>query len=231
MKVVHLILAHAFPNQLVRLVEKLTHPDAVIYIHVDLKSNLKDFQILNTYSNVHFIKKRVKVHWAGYSVVQATINSFQEIMDDGIEFDYLNLLSGQDYPTKKIKNLHEFLANNPGKAFMGYYDIATVWKYKRQRENCSLLEVGTGFHPELTGRENIFLNGQILGMKKIEIQLAFDEIVDFSGVEKFIDTPVKRYSSGMYVRLAFAVAAHMDPEILIVDEVLSVGDADFQKNV
>lgn len=93
----------------------------------------------------------------------------------------------------------------------------------------SLLEVGTGFHPELTGRENIYLNGAILGMRKAEIKRSFDEIVAFSEVEKFLDTPVKRYSSGMYVRLAFAVAAHLEPEILIVDEVLSVGDARFQK--
>lgn len=93
----------------------------------------------------------------------------------------------------------------------------------------SLLEVGTGFHPELTGRENIFLNGAILGMSRREIKSRFDEIVDFSEVEKFLETPVKRYSSGMYVRLAFAVAAHLEPEILIVDEVLAVGDAEFQK--
>lgn len=93
----------------------------------------------------------------------------------------------------------------------------------------SLLEVGTGFHPELTGRENIFLNGAILGMRKLEIKRQFEEIVDFSGVERYIDTPVKRYSSGMYVRLAFAVAAHLESEILIVDEVLAVGDAEFQK--
>ncbi len=93
----------------------------------------------------------------------------------------------------------------------------------------SLLEVGTGFHPELTGRENIYLNGTILGMRKKEIDIKFDEIVNFSGVEKFLDTPVKRYSSGMKVRLAFSVAAHLDPEILIIDEVLSVGDAEFQK--
>lgn len=93
----------------------------------------------------------------------------------------------------------------------------------------SLLEVGTGFHPELTGRENIFLNGAILGMTKREISSKFDEIVEFSGVKKYVDTPVKRYSSGMYVRLAFAVAAHLEPEILIVDEVLAVGDAEFQK--
>lgn len=93
----------------------------------------------------------------------------------------------------------------------------------------SLLEVGTGFHPELTGRENIFLNGTLLGMRRREIIRRFDEIVDFAGVEKFLDTPVKRYSSGMYVRLAFAVAAHLDTEILAIDEVLAVGDAEFQR--
>jgi len=93
----------------------------------------------------------------------------------------------------------------------------------------SLLEVGTGFHPELTGRENVYLNGTILGMTKTEIDEKFDEIVDFSGIEKFIDTPVKRYSSGMRVRLAFAVAAHLEPEILLIDEVLAVGDIAFQK--
>jgi lipopolysaccharide transport system ATP-binding protein len=93
----------------------------------------------------------------------------------------------------------------------------------------SLLEVGTGFHPELTGRQNVFLNGAILGMTRADVQRKFDEIVDFSGVEQFIDTPVKRYSSGMYVRLAFAVAAHLEFEVLIVDEVLAVGDAEFQR--
>jgi len=93
----------------------------------------------------------------------------------------------------------------------------------------SLLEVGTGFHPELTGRENILLNGTILGMRRAEITRRFDEIVEFAGVEKFLDTPVKRYSSGMQVRLGFAVAAHLEPEILLVDEVLAVGDAEFQQ--
>jgi lipopolysaccharide transport system ATP-binding protein len=105
----------------------------------------------------------------------------------------------------------------------------TSGRIKVKGRIASLLEVGTGFHPELTGRENIFLNGAILGMRKAEIARKFDEIVEFSGCARYIDTPVKRYSSGMYVRLAFAVAAHLEPEILIVDEVLAVGDAEFQK--
>lgn len=105
----------------------------------------------------------------------------------------------------------------------------TTGKISGRGRIASLLEVGTGFHPELSGRENIFLNGAILGMRKHEIKRKFDEIVDFAGVERYIDTPVKRYSSGMYVRLAFAVAAHLESEILIVDEVLAVGDAEFQK--
>lgn len=105
----------------------------------------------------------------------------------------------------------------------------TTGSVKVKGRIASLLEVGTGFHPELSGRDNIFLNGAILGMTTAEIKRKFDEIVDFAGVERYIDTPVKRYSSGMYVRLAFAVAAHLEPEILIVDEVLAVGDAEFQK--
>lgn len=105
----------------------------------------------------------------------------------------------------------------------------TTGTFKVRGRIASLLEVGTGFHPELTGRENIYLNGAILGMTRAEIRRKFDEIVDFSGVERYVDTPVKRYSSGMYVRLAFAVAAHLESEILIVDEVLAVGDIEFQK--
>ncbi len=105
----------------------------------------------------------------------------------------------------------------------------TEGQIKIKGRMASLLEVGTGFHQELTGRENIFLNGAILGMKQAEIKKQFDEIIEFAGVEKFLDTPVKRYSSGMYVRLGFAVAAHLNPEILVIDEVLAVGDADFQK--
>ncbi|MCF8275947.1 MAG: ABC transporter ATP-binding protein [Flavobacteriales bacterium] len=105
----------------------------------------------------------------------------------------------------------------------------TVGTIKAKGRIASLLEVGTGFHPELTGRENIYLNGAIMGMRSAEITRKLDEIVDFAGVQRYLDTPVKRYSSGMYVRLAFAVAAHLEPEILIVDEVLAVGDAEFQK--
>jgi lipopolysaccharide transport system ATP-binding protein len=105
----------------------------------------------------------------------------------------------------------------------------TTGNIKVKGRIASLLEVGTGFHPELTGKENIFLNGAIMGMKKHEIARKMDEIVDFAGVERYLETPVKRYSSGMYVRLAFAVAAHLEPEILIIDEVLAVGDAEFQK--
>lgn len=105
----------------------------------------------------------------------------------------------------------------------------TFGEVKIRGRIASLLEVGTGFHPELTGRENVYLNGAILGMRKKEVAVKFDEITSFSGIEEFIDTPVKRYSSGMYVRLAFAVAAHLEPEILIVDEVLAVGDAEFRK--
>jgi lipopolysaccharide transport system ATP-binding protein len=105
----------------------------------------------------------------------------------------------------------------------------TTGNIKIRGRVASLLEIGTGFHPELTGRENVYMNGTIMGMKKREIDAKFDEIVDFAGVERFIDTPVKRYSSGMMVRLGFAVAAHLEPEILVVDEVLAVGDAEFQK--
>jgi len=109
--------------------------------------------------------------------------------------------------------------------------LPTIGSVKSKGRIASLLEVGTGFHPELTGRENIFLNGAILGMKKQEIKSKLDEIIAFAGIERYIDTPVKRYSSGMYVRLAFAVAAHLENEILIIDEVLAVGDAEFQKKM
>lgn len=124
-------------------------------------------------------------------------------------------------------------ANGAGKStllkILSQITPPTAGEIKIKGKVASLLEVGTGFHPELTGRENIFLNGAILGMAKKEIEKKFNEMVEFSGIEKFLDTPVKRYSSGMYVRLAFSVAAHMEPDILLIDEVLAVGDAEFQK--
>lgn len=138
-----------------------------------------------------------------------------------------------DFEVKRGEVLGIIGKNGAGKStllkILSRVTTPTVGNIKVKGRIASLLEVGTGFHPELTGRENIFLNGAILGMTKKEIRSKFDEIVDFSGVERYIDTPVKRYSSGMYVRLAFAVAAHLEPEILIVDEVLAVGDAEFQK--
>jgi lipopolysaccharide transport system ATP-binding protein len=124
-------------------------------------------------------------------------------------------------------------ANGAGKStllkILSKVTLPTTGRVKIKGKLASLLEVGTGFHPELTGRENIFLNGAILGMSKAEIKAKFDEIIAFAAIDKFVDTPVKRYSSGMYVRLAFAVAAHLSADILIVDEVLAVGDAEFQK--
>jgi len=142
-------------------------------------------------------------------------------------------LSDVSFEVKEGEVLGIIGKNGAGKStllkILSRVTIPTSGQFKVKGRIASLLEVGTGFHPDLTGRENIYLNGAILGMRKAEIRSKFDEIVAFSGVEKFIDTPVKRYSSGMYVRLAFAVAAHLEPEILIVDEVLAVGDMEFQK--
>lgn len=146
--------------------------------------------------------------------------------------DYVWVLKDISFEVKQGEVLGIIGKNGAGKStLLKLLSRVTMPSTGRIRANgriASLLEVGTGFHPELTGRENIFLNGAILGMTKAEIKRKFDEIVEFSGVERYIDTPVKRYSSGMYVRLAFAVAAHLEPEILIVDEVLAVGDAEFQ---
>ncbi|HLP10787.1 MAG TPA: ABC transporter ATP-binding protein [Flavobacteriales bacterium] len=147
--------------------------------------------------------------------------------------DYVWSLNNINFEIEKGEVLGIIGKNGAGKStllkILSQVTSPTTGTVKVKGRIASLLEVGTGFHPELTGRENIFLNGAILGMTKSEIRSKFDEIVDFSGVEKYIDTPVKRYSSGMYVRLAFAVAAHLEPEILIIDEVLAVGDAEFQK--
>ncbi len=142
-------------------------------------------------------------------------------------------LKGLNFEIKKGDIVGIIGKNGAGKStllkILSQITAPTTGRIEINGRVASLLEVGTGFHPELTGRENIYLNGTILGMSRKEVKEKFDEIVKFSGVEQFIDTPVKHYSSGMYVRLAFAVAAHLEPEILIIDEVLAVGDADFQK--
>jgi lipopolysaccharide transport system ATP-binding protein len=147
--------------------------------------------------------------------------------------DYVWSLKDINFEVKQGEILGIIGKNGAGKStllkILSQVTTATTGKVKIRGRIAALLEVGTGFHPELTGRENIFLNGAILGMTKQEITKKFDEIVNFSGVERYIDTPVKRYSSGMMVRLGFAVAAHLEPEILVVDEVLAVGDAEFQK--
>ncbi len=149
------------------------------------------------------------------------------------ESEYVWALKNISFEVKQGEVLGIIGRNGAGKStllkILSRTTLPTTGSIKIKGRVASLLEVGTGFHPELTGRENIYLNGAILGMTKQEIRSKYDEIVDFSGIEKYINTPVKRYSSGMYVRLAFAVAAHLEPEILIVDEVLAVGDFEFQK--
>ena len=128
MKIAHLILAHAQPEQLSRLVDKLTHDEANIYIHIDLKTDIAPFQLLTQKKNVFFIKKRVKVYWAGYSIVQATINGFEEILASGVAYGHINLLSGQDYPIKPIAHVHNYLKSNPGKIFMHFLNVEKEWQ-------------------------------------------------------------------------------------------------------
>ncbi len=156
-----------------------------------------------------------------------------EDSSNGLPSDDMWALRNVSFDVRKGEVLGIIGRNGAGKStllkILSRVTAPTYGEVRVRGRIASLLEVGTGFHPELTGRENVFLNGAIYGMTKAEIRERFDEIVEFSGFEKFIDTPVKRYSSGMWVRLAFAVAAHLDPEILIVDEVLAVGDAAFQE--
>jgi len=162
------------------------------------------------------------------------LNASVSVLNQNVHHhDYVWALKDINFEVKQGEVLGIIGKNGAGKStllkILSKVTAPTTGCIKIKGRIASLLEVGTGFHPELSGRENIFLNGAILGMTKAEIKSKFDEIVDFSGVERYVDTPVKRYSSGMYVRLAFAVAAHLEPEILIVDEVLAVGDAEFQK--
>lgn len=152
---------------------------------------------------------------------------------ESIDLEELWALKDVNFEVQQGERIGIIVRNGAGKStllkILSRITEPTTGKVRIKGHVSSLLEVGTGFHPELTGRENIFLNGAILGMTRQEIRQKFDEIVAFAELEKFLDTPVKRYSSGMYVRLAFAVAAHLEPEILLVDEVLAVGDANFQK--
>jgi lipopolysaccharide transport system ATP-binding protein len=171
--------------------------------------------------HVHNLGRKTKDMISGRQIVQG---------DEVEEFWALNDVS---FEVKRGEVLGVIGRNGAGKStllkVLSRITEPTEGRVRISGRVASLLEVGTGFHPELTGRENIFLNGAILGMSRGEIKRKFDEIVDFAEVERFLDTPVKRFSSGMYVRLAFAVAAHLEPEILVVDEVLAVGDAEFQK--
>jgi lipopolysaccharide transport system ATP-binding protein len=160
-------------------------------------------------------------------------NTMRHALSAMPENPHILALNDVSFEVKRGEVLGIIGSNGAGKStllkILSEVTAPTKGKVKIRGRVASLLEVGTGFHPELTGRENVYLNGAILGMTKKEIDGKFDEIVSFAELDKFIDTPVKRYSSGMYVRLAFAVAAHLEPEILIVDEVLAVGDAQFQK--
>ena len=169
---------------------------------------------------VHLLRKPLAPKKAKSSSEEAALNSFWALRN--VSFD-----------VNRGETVGIIGSNGAGKStllkILSRIVDPTEGQVKVRGRLASLLEVGTGFHPELTGRENIYLNGSILGMRKDEIDSKFDEIAKFSGIETFLDTPVKRYSSGMYVRLAFAIAAHMDPEILIVDEVLAVGDVAFQR--
>ena len=193
-------------------------------IVIDVKNISKTFNISHQRGGV--VSLREKVNCA----IKHPLKAFKELDNKKEEFWALNNVS---FTVSRGDCLGIVGANGSGKStllkIISEVTQPTSGEIKIIGRVASLLEVGTGFHPELTGRENIFFSGAVLGMTKKEIIKKFDQIVEFSGVKKFLDTPAKHYSSGMYVRLAFAVAAHVDPDILILDEVLAVGDDEFQK--
>lgn len=195
-------------------------------------SKLYRLGLVSTGTMVHDLKRWWTMNIRGQEDPYLTIGETNDRSSKG-ESDYVWALKDVDFKVEQGDVVGVIGKNGAGKStllkILSKITAPTTGTIKAKGRIGSLLEVGTGFHPEMTGRENIYLNGAILGMTKQEITQKLDEIVDFSGCERYIDTPVKRYSSGMLVRLGFAVAAHLDPEILVVDEVLAVGDAEFQK--